>query len=83
MPLAIFGVVLVVALWQLRRDQQQGIDPELTVARFNRKAVRDGSTIGLAAAVVILLAGAAEANPFIIIGGIGLITFQIWRRSLV
>jgi len=82
-PLAIFCVVFVVALWQLRRDQRQGIDPEVTVARFNRRAVRHGSTIGFAVAVFILLAGAAEGNLVIIIGGIGLIAFQIWRRSLV
>jgi len=82
LPLAIFAVVSVVALWQLRRDQQQGIDPSVTVARFNTRAMRDGSTIGLAIAVVILLAGAAEGNLVIIIGGISLIAFQLWRRSL-
>src|SRR5689334_8891069 len=80
-PLAIFAVVFAVALWQLRRDQQQGIAPEVTVARFNSKAARDGSTIGFAVAVVVLLAGAAEGNLVIIIGGIGLIAFQLWRRS--
>ncbi len=82
-PLGIFAVVFAFTMWRLRRERSQGIDPEVSLERMNRRTIRHSSIVGIVVAAVILLAGIAQANLFIILGGFALVAFQIWRRSTV
>jgi hypothetical protein len=79
----IFAVASPVIYWRLKREQDQGVNPEESLERMNRWTIRGSSTAGIVIAAVLLLAGIAEGSLFIVIGALALIALQIWRRSTV
>jgi Flp pilus assembly protein TadB len=81
--LGIFALAFPLFYWRLKREQDRGTDPEDSMERLNRWTIHGSSTAGIVIAVVILLAGVAEVNLFIIAGALALIAFQLWRRSTV
>ena len=81
--LSVFAAAFAFLYRRLKREQDQGIDSEESLERINRWTIHGSSTAGIVIAVVILIAGIAEANLFIVAGAFALIAFQLWRRSTV
>ncbi|HEU5253197.1 MAG TPA: hypothetical protein VFU16_07730 [Solirubrobacterales bacterium] len=81
LTLGIFLVAFAYLYWRLRRERDRGVEPDESSERLTRWTVRGSSTVGLAVAAVLLLAGIAEGSLPIVAAALALIAFQLWRRS--